>query len=414
MSQNTASSPATGCPFKHLDPASFPLPRENPIHPPPYYGGLRESGELARVRLWDGSQAWLVTRYEDFRAVMGDSRFSADITREGYPTVNAGMKVARGTYPSLISMDAPKHTKHRRMLTAEFAIRRMESYRPKILRIVNELIDAMLEKGGPLDLVDHLALPLPSFAICEMLGVPYEDHDFFQSKAKVLASHLTTREEALAAGNELCEVYLRQLIRRKDAEPQDDILSRLIVNQVRTGELNEDELVSLARLLLIAGHETTANMTSLGALLLLQNPDQWQALQADPGLVPQAVEEILRFLDPTHAGRRRVAREDVELRGQTIRAGEGVIALSLSANRDSGAFPEPDRFDIHREARHHVAFGYGAHQCLGQPLARIELQTVFTQLLLRLPKLRLAVPEGALQFKHEMFIYGVKELPVSW
>ncbi|NYT83867.1 cytochrome P450 [Alcaligenaceae bacterium] len=402
------------CPFgAGADPA-FPPPRRNPTDPPPYYAELRESGKLAKARLWDGSEAWLITCYDDFRAVLGDRRFSADISRPGYPTVNAGMKEARGSYPSFITMDAPRHTQHRRMLTGEFAVKRMEAYRPRIVQIVNELIDAMERRGGPLDLVEHLALPIPSLAICELLGVPYEDHDFFQEQAKVMASHNTSVEQAKAASHALCEGYLRSLIRKKRADPQDDILSRLVVNQLCAGHLSEDELVSLSRLLLIAGHETTANMTAMGSLLLLQHREQWELLREDPGLLPQAVEEILRFLDPTHSGRRRVALEDVELRGETIRAGEGVIALSLSANRDQAAFPEPDTFDIRREARHHVAFGYGVHQCLGQPLARIELQTVFSELIRRLPGLRLAVGKETLRFKDEMFIYGIKELPVEW
>lgn len=410
----TLAPSAAACPFHAGGGLDFPPPRTNPLNPPPCYTGLRESGQLARARLWDGSHAWLITRYDDLRAVLGDRRFSADITRPGYPTVNAGMKEARGSYPSFITMDAPRHTQHRRMLTGEFAVKRMEALRPRIAQIVDELIDAMVERGGPLDLVEHLALPIPSLAICELLGVPYEDHDFFQQLAKVMASHTTTAQEARAASHALCEVYLRGLIRKKRADPQDDILSRLAVHQMGEGHLSEDELVSMSRLLLIAGHETTANMTAMGSLLLLQHRDQWDLLRADPSLVPQAVEEILRFLDPTHSGRRRVALEDVELRGQRIRAGEGVIALSLSANRDAAAFPEPDTFDIRREARHHVAFGYGVHQCLGQPLARIELQTVFAELVRRLPGLRLAGDAQTLRFKDEMFIYGVKELPVTW
>jgi cytochrome P450 len=415
--------PGAGCPFlagqaaaasKTGDIPHFPLPRDNPIDPPPHYAGLREANALGKVRLWDGNDAWLITRYEDFRSVLGDPRFSADITRQGYPTVNAGMKVARGNYRSFITMDAPQHTAHRRMLTGEFAIKRMEAFRPKIQRIVDGLIDDMLARGGPLDIVSDLALPIPSLAICELLGVPYEDHDFFQSRARVLASHTTTTEQALAASHELCEIYLRQLIRKKDADPQDDILSRLVVNHVRKGDLTENELISMARLLLIAGHETTANMTSMGVFLFLQHPEQWAELQANPVLVPQAVEEVLRYVDVTHSGRRRVALEDVHVGGQLIRAGEGIIALSVSANRDDAAFPEAHRFDIRREARHQVAFGYGVHQCLGQPLARMELQVVFATLARRMPTLRLAAPAESLKFKDEMFIYGIKCLPVAW
>jgi cytochrome P450 len=395
-------------------PMPFPPQRSMPLEPPSEYAVLRKHKPLIKARIWDGSEAWLITRYEDFRNMLGDSRFSADITRQGYPTLNAGMKVARGNYRSLISMDAPEHTAHRRMLTAEFTVKRINAFRPRLQKIVDDLIDNMLAKGGSLDLVEHLALPIPSLAICELLGVPYEDHDFFQSRANIIASQTTTKEVAMQATKELCEDYLRELIRTKDRDPGDDVLSRLIVNQMRPGNLSEQDLVSMVRLLLIAGHETTANFTAMGVLLLLQHPEQLRALREEPALIPQAVEEILRYLDITHLGRRRVALEDVQLGEQLIRAGEGVIALSLSANRDDDVFPEPDTFNIHREARHHVSFGYGVHQCLGQPLARAELQIVFETLFRRIPALRLAVPMESLQFKYEMFIYGVKSLPVAW
>jgi cytochrome P450 len=417
-SSDTAAAPAaTACPYLASltgQPLPFPPTREKPLDPPAEYAALRKHPALAKARIWDGSEAWLITRYEDFRAILGDPRFSADITRQGYPMLNAGMKVARGNYRSLISMDAPEHTAHRRMLMGEFTIKRMNAFRPRLQKIVDDLLDKMLAKGGPLDLVEDLALPIPSLAICELLGVPYEDHDFFQSRAHIIASHNTTREQALQATQELCEEYLRGLIRAKDRAPADDILSRLVVNHMREGDLTEQELVSMARLLLIAGHETTANFTAMGILLLLQHPDQLDILRTQPTLLPQAVEEILRYLDITHLGRRRVAIEDVELGGQLIRAGEGVIAMSLSANRDEDAFPAPDTFDIRREARHHVSFGYGVHQCLGQPLARAELQIVFETLFRRIPGLRLAAPAETLQFKHEMFIYGLKSLPVTW
>ena len=415
MNDAIPGSVRAGCPFHQATSTpGFPVPREKRFDPPGLYSEIRESGRIEKVRIWNGSHAWLITRYDDFRAVMADPRFSADISRKGYPTVNASMQVARGKYPSLISMDAPQHTRHRRMLTAEFAIKRVEAYRPRIKSIVDKLLDAMISRGGPIDLVRNFALPIPSLVICELLGVPYEDHEFFQSKANILASENSSREEALAAGEELCDVYLRGLIRKKCIDPRDDVLSRLAVNQMKSGELTEDELVSMARLLLIAGHETTANMTALGTLLLLQHRDQWDLLCNDLSLVPNAVEELLRYLDPTHYGRRRVALEDVELRGQTIRAGEAVIALGMTANRDGAVFSEPDKFDIRRDARHHVAFGYGPHQCLGQPFARIELQTALHELIRRLPGLRVAAPEDSLRFKDEMFVYGVKELPVTW
>ncbi|MGX1101431.1 cytochrome P450 [Amorphus sp. MBR-141] len=406
-----------GCPWLAAmaagQPLAFPIPRTKPLDPPAEYAGLRAETPFLKVRLWDGKEAWLVSRYEHFRAILSDPRFSADITRPNYPTISAGMGVARGKYRSLISMDPPEHTVQRRMIAGEFTIKRIESMRPRLQAIVDDLIDRMLARGGPADLVADFALPFPSLAICELLGVPYADHDFFQSRARILVAHTTTTEQANAATVELCD-YLRSLIREKDRNPTDDILSRLVVQRVRTGAMSEEELVGLSRFLLVAGHETTANMTAMGALLLMQHPEQRQELRDEPELMPQAVEELLRYLDVTHLGRRRVATEDVRLGDHLIRVGEGVVVLSVSANRDEDVFERPDEFDIHREARHHVTFGYGVHQCLGQPLARVELQIALGTLIRRMPGLRLASPMESLHFNEDMFIYGLRALPVQW
>jgi cytochrome P450 len=356
----------------------------------------------------------LITRYDDFRKVLTDPRFSADTTRPGYPSANPGMSLARQKYRTFISMDPPDHTSHRRMLTGDFSVKRMELMRPKLQSIVDQLIDDLIKKGPPAELVEDFCFPLPSFVICELLGVPYADHDFFQERAKIIASNKTTPEEAAVATRELCEEYIGDLIKKKDANPGDDLLSRLVVNYMRPGQLDRTQMIGIARQLLIAGHETTANTTALGILLMLHHPEQIEALRNDPSLANGAVEELLRYLDVTQAGRRRVATEDVEVGGQLIRAGEGIIVANPSADRDETAFPDPDRFDIRRNARHHVAFGYGVHQCLGQPLARIELQVVFGTIFKRLPDLRLAAPFELLQFKNDMFVYGLERLPVVW
>ncbi len=403
------------CPFSEsraiLD---FPLQRTCPFDPPPEYKRLRAEQPVAKVRLWNGGDAWLITRYDDFRKVLTDPRFSSYPTRPGYPGANPGMSLARQKYRTFISMDPPEHTVHRRMLTGDFSVKRMELMRPKLQSIVDKLIDDMIEKGPPAELVEDFSFPLPSFVICELLGVPYSDHAFFQDRAKIIASNKTTAEEAAVATRELCEEYIGDLIKKKDANPGDDLLSRLVVSYMRTGQLTHTEMIGVARQLLVAGHETTANTTALGILLMLNHPDQIEALRNDPRLVNGAVEEILRFLDVTQAGRRRVALEDVEVGGQLIRAGEGIIVANPSADRDENAFADPDRFDIRRDARHHVAFGYGVHQCLGQPLARVELQVVFGTIFKRLPNLRLAAPFESLEFKNDMFVYGVEKLPVSW
>jgi hypothetical protein len=281
---------------------------------------------------------------------------------------------------------------------------------------VDELIDDMVAQGPPADLVQALALPVPSLVICELLGVPYADHEFFQQRSRVLVSRDSDVQRALAATAELVE-YLTELIKAKDRNPTDDLLGRLVVDQVRPGNITIKQAADTALLLLVAGHETTANMIALGTLALLRNPEQLAIVREteDTTVVAGAVEEMLRYLNIVHAGRRRVAVADVEVHGQLIRAGEGVILANDAGNRDPSAFPgDPDQLDLLRDARHHVAFGYGIHQCLGQPLARVELQVVYGTLYRRLPELALAVPFEEIPFKHDMIVYGVHTLPVTW
>lgn len=405
----------TSCPVTgDKDLPTFPMPRECPFDPPPAYKQLREEQPVTRVKLWNGDQPWLITRYEDLRQALTDPHFSSDSDRPGFPGQSKGVNVARQRYRTFVSMDPPQHTAHRRMLTGEFSIKRIEAMRPKIQKIVDDLIDAMLQKSTPVDLVEEFALPLPSLVICDLLGVPYEDHDFFQTRAKIILSDKSTTEEATKAAYELCDEYIGSLLKKKEKDPQDDLLSRLVVNHVRTGDLTDHQAISIARQLLVAGHETTANTTTMGTLLLLEHPAQLEKLKCNLALVNNAVEEILRYIDVTHAGRRRVATADVMVGNQCIRAGEGIIAANPSANRDPVAFPDPDTFDIERDVRHHVAFGYGVHQCLGQPLARVELQVIFGTLFKRIPTLRLAVPLSEIEFKNDMFVYGAEKVMVAW
>ncbi|MCW2946601.1 MAG: Cytochrome [Actinoallomurus sp.] len=397
------------------DVPAFPMKRDCPFDPPPELSRLRADSPVSRVRLWDGSTAWLIARYDDQRALLSDPRVSADVTRPGYPHVTAASAARRKHSRSFISMDNPEHDVYRRMLTGNFMVKRVEALRPKVQQIVDGLIDDMLGGTPPIDLVTAFALPVPSLVICRLLGVPYADHAFFQRCSRALISTRSTPEQAVAAADELKD-YLARLADVKNGEPADDLLSRLVVEQLRTGRMTRSQIADMTMLLLVAGHETTANMIGLGTLTLLQHPDQLAELRGseDPKLVAGAVEELLRYLNITHSGRRRVAIEDIEVGGQLIKAGEGIIAANDSGNRDENAFPDPDMLDIHRQARHHVAFGYGIHQCLGQPLARVELQVVYGTLYRRIPTLRLAVPLEEVNFKHDMLVYGVHELPVSW
>jgi cytochrome P450 len=392
---------------------AYPMKRDCPFDPPPELRRIQAESPITRVRLWDGSSPWLITDYPDQRAVLSDPRFSADVRRPGYPHVTAASQARRKRSRSFISMDEPEHGTYRTMLTGTFMIKKVEALRPRIQRIVDGLIDAMLDGGPPADLVAAFALPVPSLVICELLGVPYAEHAFFQRCSRVLVSSRSTPEEAVAAADELKD-YLTRLLGLKAADPADDLLSRLVTEQADT--MSRSQIADMAMLLLVAGHETTANMIGLGTLTLLQHPDQLAELRGsdDPKLVAGAVEELLRYLSIVHSGRRRVATEDVEIGGRLIRAGEGVIVATDAGNRDATAFPDPDVLDIHRRARHHVAFGYGVHQCLGQPLARVELQVVYGTLYRRVPTLRQAVPLEEIRFKHDMLVYGVHELPVSW
>jgi hypothetical protein len=273
----------------------------------------------------------------------------------------------------------------------------------------------MLAGPNPADLVGALALPVPSLVICELLGVPYGDRDLFHRLSKTVNSGEATAAESAAAMEELL-AYLGDLIDRKTGQATDDLLGRLVAEQLGTGQMTRDEIVKMARLLLVAGHDTTANMIALGTVALLEHPAQLAQLRAtsDLPLVKSAVEELLRYLTVTHFGRRRVALEDFEYGGQLIRRGDGLIFAADIANRDPGAFPDPDGLDISRNPRHHVAFGFGIHQCLGQPLARLELEVVFGTLFRRVPALALAKPADQLSYKTEMAVYGVDDLPVTW
>jgi vitamin D 1,25-hydroxylase len=392
---------------------AFPDDRTCPYELPTTYRALRdEHGALQRVTLYDGRQAWVVTRHETARKLLADPRLSADRTRDDFPATSPRFQGIQNNRKSFISMDPPEHGPKRRMLISEFTVKRIKGMRPDIERIVHGLIDDLLAGGPPADLVSKFALPVPSMVICQLLGVPYADHDSFQDASRRLLQS-TDAAGALAAREDLAN-YLEGLVTRLQAEPGPGLLSSLIADQLANGEIDRNELVATAMLLLVAGHETTASMTSLSVITLLAHPDQHAALRADPSLVPGAVEELLRYLAIADIAGGRLATADIEIDGQLIRAGEGVIVTNSIANRDGSVFADPDAFDVHRSARHHIAFGYGVHQCLGQNLARLELEVILTALFQRVPTLRIAVPIEQLTLRPGTTIQGVNELPVTW
>ncbi|MEU1734344.1 cytochrome P450 [Streptosporangium sp. NPDC020145] len=391
---------------------SYPMRRTCPFEPPPGYAELRERPTISKVRLPTGALAWAVTRYRDVRAMLADPRFSSDMRHPGFPVLYEHQVPAPEFSTSLIGMDAPEHTIARRAVAGEFTVQRLRRLRPRVQEIVEEHVERILEGPRPVDLVRAFADPVPLMVICELIGVPYADRDFFL-KISSTVMNAPSPEEGGRAMVELTD-YLDALVGDKERDPTDDVIGRLAARPGEPGVPGHKDLVGMAFMLLMAGHETPANIIALGTLLLLEHPDQLAALRADPARTPAAVEELLRYFTIAEIATSRVATEDVELGGAVIRAGEGALALITGANRDPDQFARPDEFDIGRGNHHHVAFGFGGHQCLGQHLARLELQIAFDTLFARIPGLRLAEPVEALRFKDEAINYGVFELPVTW
>ncbi|CAL9323960.1 cytochrome P450 [Streptomyces sp. SudanB182_2057] len=404
-------------PADQAAPPDFPMRRACPFSPPAAYAELRETAPVSRARLKvNGKPAWLVTRHDLYKKLLGDERVSANLKLPGYPLqVPVPDEILQSVPLTFLSMDPPDHTVQRRMLAPEFSVRRMRELRGRVRQIVDQQIDHMLQKGadGPVDLVTAFALPVPSLVICELLGVPYEDHGRFEEWAWAIMNHDISEEDRGRAHYEL-DQYVDGLVTAKESEPGDDMISRLIEFNRQTPAVEHSDIVSMSKLMLVTGHETTANMIALGVLALLEHPDQLAAVRAEPELMPRAVEELLRFFSISDAGTARVALEDIELGGVTIRAGEGILPLNNAANHDPRVFPDPDRLDVRREARSQLAFGYGVHQCIGQNLARMELEVVYSALLERIPTLRLATPVEELRFKDDAIVYGLYELPVTW
>jgi cytochrome P450 len=390
-----------------------------PFAPPPEVMALAERKPLSRVRIWDGSTPWLITGYDQVRELFSDSRVSVDDRVPGFPHWNEGMLSTVHKRPrSVFTADGEEHTRFRRMLSKPFTFKRVEALRPTIQQITDESIDAMLAGPQPADVVAAIGLPVPSVVISQLLGVPYEDAEMFQHHANVGLARYATGEDTVKGAMTLHK-YLAQLVEtRMESPPKEsaDAVSDL-AERVKAGELSVKEAAQLGTGLLIAGHETTSNMIGLGVLALLENPEQLAVLRdaEDSMVIANTVEELLRYLSIIQNGQRRVAVEDIHIAGEVIRAGEGIIIDLAPANWDAEAFTEPDRLYLHRSgADRNVAFGYGRHQCVGQQLARAELQIVFSTLFRRVPTLALAVPFEDVPFKHDRLAFGVYELPVRW
>lgn len=386
-----------------------------PFSPPLEMLEMNDVAPLSRVRIWNGSTPWLITGHEVARTLFADPRVSVDDRIEGFPHWNEHMLSTVNKRPrSVFTSDAEEHTRFRRMLSKPFTFKRVEGLRPAIQKITDECIDEILAGPQPADVVAKVALPVPTVVISEMLGVPYEDHEFFQHHANVGLARYASAEEGQKGAMSLHK-YLIDLVENKMSDPSEDAVSDL-AERVNAGEISVKEAAQLGTGLLIAGHETTANMIGIGVLALLENPEQAALLRDsdDPKFIANAAEELMRYLSIIQNGQRRVAIEDIEIGGETIRAGEGIIIDLAPANWDAAAYPRPDELDLTRDAGQQLGFGYGRHQCVGQQLARAELQIVFHTLLRRIPTMRLAIPFDQVPFKHDRLAYGVYELPVTW
>jgi cytochrome P450 len=392
----------------------FPWFRGCPMKAPELYGELRRTEPIARVKLATGREAWVVTSYELVKQVLTDPRSSSDRAHDGFPYY-IPIPDQFKTDCSFIGWDPPKHTLHRRMaaLSGEFTKKRVLDMRPRMQEIVDECIDAMIAKGSPADLVHEVALKVPLTIVCGILGVPTEDQAALHSFTEVLfggGSSAEQREQAITGFGQ----YLQKLVERKEQEPGDDLISRMIAKYRAEGIYDRREMCNVTRLLLNGGHETSAAMIALSTMTLLEHPEQLAKIKADPSLIPDAVEELLRYLSPGDLATSRVALEDMQVGDVLVREGEGIIVLGMAANRDPAAFDDPDTLDIHRESRHHVAFGHGIHHCIGAEIARVELAIVIRTLFERLPNLRLAKHWSELRYKDGNVMYGVYEMPVAW
>jgi cytochrome P450 len=399
----------------------FPFDRPTALEPPPQLAELRERCPVAHVRLPSGDVATVVTRYDDARAVMADPRFSRDLARDGAArlstTEDGGLFNRRRTSAAGIRQGRG-HMRWRRLLSGWFTLRKMELWRPRIQAMTDDLLDAMLAKGPPGNLSAGLALPLPVRVICALVGAPAVDQDRFAHWSRVMLT-LTryTQDEVDQAYREF-NAYVSDMIDRNRADPGDDLLSELTqITDAEDGRLSREELIATVRALLLAGHETTSNMIAIMTAMLLADRSRYEDVVDDPDLVPGTVEEVLR-LDSTLSvlgGVPRFCTEDVELSEVTVPAGSTVIPHIPAANRDRARFAHPDRFDPRREnSAQHLAFGAGPHYCLGQPLARLELQVVLSTLTRRLPGLRLRDHPDSLRLRTGMISGGLQDVWVTW
>lgn len=394
---------------------SFPFANPAALEPPAEWAQLRQRCPVTPVSLPSGDAAMLVTRYDDVKRVLADPRFPRP-TRQGArvaATESGGL--FKNEMAQALPQEGPEHQRWRRMITKWFTVKRMNSLRPRIEAMADRLIDDMVAHGQPADLKAKLGFPLPVWVICDMLGVPDSDRDRFAYWSDSMLNLTRYTQAEMDVAHAEFVAYMRGHVEAKRAEPGNDLLSDLIVtSDAEGGVLSDDVLAFTGQALLVAGHETTANMIGKTVAMLLSDRGRWESLLADRSLVRGAVEEALRFDANAGVGMPRYLTEDFEVAGELLPSGTTVMCSMAAANRDETAFPNADTMDFTRTPNSHLAFGTGPHSCIGQPLARTELQVVLEVLLRRLPTLELAVAPGELNRVEGLAVGGLKEVPVRW
>ncbi|MFC7490490.1 MULTISPECIES: cytochrome P450 [unclassified Knoellia] len=388
----------------------YPAPRDNPLDPPGALSGL--SGELAKAVLWDGSEAWIVTSHALTRTLLKDRRLSSNPASPGFPMMTAASKVLRNEprSASFIRMDQPEHAHLRTMLSNRFRPVDAEALRGVVGDLVDQRLDA-LDGATEADLVPAVASPLPASVIAKVLGIAEEDQEFFEDRSARLIDRNRTMDEVRAAREEL-DAFLDGEVEKRITEPREDLISAIVHEQMLPGHIERQDVVPMCRLVLVAGHGTTASQLALSLMSVLDDAPTRAAVRAGGSGLVAVVDELLRFHTIVQFGLTRAALEDIDVDGTTIKAGEGVVFAIGAGNRDEDVFAGPDALDPDRDARRHLAFGHGAHQCLGQWLAKVEVEECLHRFVSRFPEATLATPASELSFRHTASSYGLDALPV--
>lgn len=392
-------------------PPSYPFTEAVALDMDPRYTDLRRDEPVVRVGCPYGEDAWLVTAHADVKTVLGDRRFSRALARDHDESRLTPLPI----HTSILGMDAPDHTRLRRLLAKAFTTQRVQRLRTRIEQEAQRLLDNLVAEGPPGDLMEGFAVPFAGTVVCDLLGVPFPDRAQFRGWLDAFSATTVMAEDEIEQDTKRLHDYIRQLMVNRERDPQDDLISAMVKARDEEDKLSETELVELASVLLIAGHETVSSQLIDSIHVLLTHPGQLALLKSRPELMPSAVEELLRYVPLiSHVTFARYAATDIELGGTLVRAGESALPAIPSANRDESVFVDPDRLDLGRTYNPHLGFGYGSHRCLGAPLARLELRVALDTLLTRLPDVRCAVPVAELEWKEGMQVRSLLHLPVTW